>query len=397
MKRYNIAVAGIGYVGLSNAVLLAQNNDVTAVDISTAKVDAINARKAPVRDKEASEYLAEKELSLNAVLDGTKAYSEADYVIISTPTNYDENKNFFDTSSVETVYKLVRQCSKTACIVIKSTVPIGFTEGIRKRTGDKNIIFSPEFLREGRALYDNLYPSRIIVGTDTSDPDQLEKAKVFADLLLEGAEKKDVPVMIMNPTEAESVKLFANTYLALRVSFFNELDTYAEMKGLNSKNIIDGIGLDPRIGSHYNNPSFGYGGYCLPKDTKQLVANYADIPNELISAIVTANATRKEYITDRIMDSNPKTVGIYRLTMKLNADNFRYSAVLGILKRLESRGAEIVIYEPALKDETFSGHRVINDVEEFKKLSDVIVANRMNSDLSDVKYKVYTRDIFSRD
>ncbi|MBQ1949464.1 MAG: nucleotide sugar dehydrogenase [Treponema sp.] len=392
-----IAVAGTGYVGLSNAILLAQHNQVFAVDIMQEKVDLINSRKSPIVDKEIEEYLATKDLNLTATTDGISAYKDADFIIISTPTNYDTEKNFFDTSSIDAVMELVKKSGTKATVVIKSTVPVGYTESFRKKTGYDNMIFSPEFLREGHALYDNLYPSRIVTSFPKDAPELKAKAEEFSNLLKQGALKKDVEVLHPNCTEAEAIKLFANTYLALRVAYFNELDTYSEVRGLDTKQIIQGVCLDPRIGNFYNNPSFGYGGYCLPKDTKQLRANFQDVPENLISAIVDSNSTRKDFIADQIIAKKPKTVGVYRLTMKANSDNFRQSSIQGVMKRIKAKGITVVIYEPTFKGEDFFNSKIIRDLKQFKSECDVIIANRLSEELSDVAQKLYTRDLYSRD
>lgn len=397
MTVNKIAVAGTGYVGLSLATLLAQHNNVVAVDVVQEKVDLINKRKSPIQDKEIEDFLANKNLYLNATTDAKNAYKDSDIVIIATPTNYDPRLNFFDTTYVEQVIELVLELNPNAIMIIKSTIPVGYTTRVRGKYNTRNILFAPEFLRESKALYDNLYPSRIIVGTDLNDEHLVDAAKTFAKLLQDGAIKKDIPTLYMGITEAEAVKLFANTYLALRVSYFNELDTYAEIKGLDTKSIIQGVSLDPRIGDFYNNPSFGYGGYCLPKDTKQLLANYNDVPQNLISAIVMSNTTRKDHIAQMIIDKNPKKVGIYRLTMKSNSDNFRSSAIQGVMKRIKAKGIEVVVYEPTLKDDYFFNSIVEKDLKKFKSECDVIIANRNSDDLTDVATKIYTRDLMGRD
>ena len=396
-KMLKIAVAGTGYVGLSIATLLAQHHEVCAIDVIPAKVDLINRRKSPIRDEYIEKYLAEKELKLTATLDPAQAYSGADFVVIAAPTNYDSRTQHFDTSAVEAVIQLVMRYNPNAIMVIKSTIPVGYTVSVREKFGSSNIIFSPEFLRESKALYDNLYPSRIIVGTDLNDPRLVEAAHTFAALLQEGAIKENIDTLFMGFTEAEAVKLFANTYLALRVSYFNELDTYAQVRGLDTRAIIEGVCLDPRIGDQYNNPSFGYGGYCLPKDTKQLLANYRDVPQNIISAIVAANSTRKDFIAEQILARHPRIVGIYRLTMKAGSDNFRQSSIQGVMKRIKAKGVEVVVYEPTLREDRFFNSRVIRDLDEFKRVSDVIVANRYSDDIRDVPDKVYTRDLYFRD
>ncbi len=392
-----ITVAGIGYVGLSNAVLLSQHNEVYAIDIDEKRINMVNNRKSPIIDPEIDQFLKNPELNLTATIDAKEAYTEADYIIISTPTNYDPELNYFNTSSIESVIESAREYTSDAIIVIRSTVPVGYTQRIMEKYNTDHIIFSPEFLREGHALYDNLYPSRIVVGAPAENEMVQKKAQQFAELLKKGALKKDIAILLTNLTEAEAIKLFSNTYLALRVAFFNELDTYAEVRGLDTKQIIEGVSLDPRIGTHYNNPSFGYGGYCLPKDTKQLLANYKDVPNNIIGAIVEANRTRKDFIAESILKKKPKTVGIYRLTMKANSDNFRQSSVQGVMKRLKAKGIEVIVYEPVLQEELFYNSKVIKSLEEFKEMSDLIVVNRYNEEISDVAYKVYTRDLYYKD